>query len=129
MSESPDELPQHVLDAVAVVQVSPELKIFGDDLIAKYRADDPAEDPRVVFFKTMLNGITEASNFILRLLREVDRLNALVPNTAAANASRRFAAREMANLVRVLAGQGLTNAQIAERVDRSVRHVQRLKNG
>ena len=129
MSESPDELPQHVLDAVAVVQVSPELKIFGDDLIAKYRADDPAEDPRVVFFKTMLNGITEASNFILRLLREVDRLNALVPNTAAANASRRFAAREMANLVRVLAGQGLTNAQIAERVERSVRHVQRLKNG
>lgn len=129
MSESPDELPQHVLDAVAVVQVSPELKIFGDDLIAKYRADDPAEDPRVVFFKTMLNGITEASNFILRLLREVDRLNALVPNTAAANASRRVAARERANLVRVLAGQGLTNAQIAERVERSVRHVQRLKNG
>ena len=129
MSESPYDIPELMSHAIAAVQASPEKtgEVLAD--MAAYRAEYPASTPDVQLLERVHIALNGANAAIARLLSEIDRLSALVPNTAAANASRRVAARERANLVRVLAGQGLTNAEIADMVDRSVRHVQRLKNG
>lgn len=70
-------------------------------------------------------AVALASAAITRLLAEVDRLIALVPDTAAANASRRVAAQERRQLARRMRANGMTIPAIAKAIDRSPRQIWR----
>jgi hypothetical protein len=66
---------------------------------------------------------------ITRLIAEIERLSAMVPNTAKATGRRSVLSQEKANLARLMREQGMTVPKIAEAIDRTPRHTQRLLKG